>query len=85
MLENNFAFAVVHSTYPHVGCMLKDHWDEPDFAAVMDDLLNPDPRRKGFPSKVFNALRSLALMHEMEALYEARQGNDRQLHLDLQH
>jgi hypothetical protein len=74
MLDNNFALAVVHSKYPHVGHLIKTHWDEPDFCAVMDDLLNPDPRRQGFPSGVFNALRSLALMHEMEATYYAREG-----------
>lgn len=85
MLEDNFAYAVVHSRYPHVGHMLTEHWDEPDFTAVMDDLLNPDPRRQGFPSSVFNALRSLALMHEMEVTYYAHQGRDSQLRLDLEH
>jgi hypothetical protein len=65
MLDSNFAFAVVRSRYPHVGNLIEVHWNEPDFCAVMDDLLNPDPRRQGFPSTVFTALRSLALMHEM--------------------
>lgn len=85
MLDNNFALAVVHSEYPHVGHKIKEHWDEPDFPAVMDDLLNPDPRRQGFPSGVFKALRSLALMHEMEVNYSAHQGRQPQLTLDLEH
>jgi hypothetical protein len=72
MLDNNFAFAVVQSNYPHVGHLLKEHWDAPDFPAVIDDLLNPDPKRQGFPRGVFIALRSLALMHEMEVTYYAR-------------
>jgi hypothetical protein len=85
MLENNFAYAVIHSKYPHVGHMLLQHWDAPDFSAVMDDLLNPDPRRQGFPSNVFNALRSLALMHDMEEKYYANPGPATQLALDLGH
>ncbi len=85
MLENNFALAVVHAQYPHVGHMIKAHWLEPDFPAVMDELLNPDPKRQGFPSGVFNALRSLALMHEMEVNYAEHQGEQAQLVLDLEH
>lgn len=85
MLDNNFALAVVHSEYPHVGLKIKEHWDEPDFPAVMDDFLNPDPRRQGFPSEVFMALRSLALMHDMEVTYEASHGSHHQLNLDLEH
>jgi hypothetical protein len=85
MLNNNFALAVVHSEYPHVGHLIREHWDAPDFIAVMDDLLNPDPRRKGFPHGVFNALRSLALMHEMEVTYSARQGDPSQMAMDLEH
>jgi hypothetical protein len=85
MLENNFAYAVIHSKYPHVGHMLVQHWDAPDFSAVMDDLLNPDPRRRGFPSGVFNALRSLALMHDMEEKYYAQTGPTTQMALDLEH
>lgn len=84
MLDNNFALAVVHSKYPHVGLLIKQHWDEADFGAVMDELLNPDPRRQGFPSGVFKALRSLALMHEMEVSYSARLGEQPQLVLDLE-
>jgi hypothetical protein len=85
MLDNNFALAVVHSEYPHVGYKIKEHWDEPDFPAVMNDLLNTDPRRQGFPSGVFNALRSLALMHEMEVTYSARQSDPSQLSLNFEH
>jgi len=85
MLDNNFALAVVHSRYPHVGNLIKEHWDEPDFSAVMDDLLNPDPKRQGFPSGVFNALRSLALMHEMEVTYACSKGLQSQMPLDLGH
>jgi hypothetical protein len=73
MLDNNFAFAVVCSKYPHVGHLLQEHWERPDFVKVIDDLLNPDPSRQGFPSGVFTALRSLALMHEMEVTYYGRQ------------
>jgi hypothetical protein len=47
MLENNFAFAVIQSNYPHVGHMLQIQWAEPDFPAVIDGLLNPDQSREG--------------------------------------
>lgn len=66
MLEGNFAFAIVNSEFPHVAQRLEDHWMEPDFGAVMDELLNQENRREGFPRGVFTALRSLALMHDME-------------------
>ena len=85
MLDNNFAYAVVRSKYPHVRALIEEHWQEPDFGAVMDELLNPDPRRQGFPSAVFNALRSLALMHEMEVIHSERQGEHPQLMLNLEH
>jgi hypothetical protein len=84
MLDNNFAFAVVRSKYPHLGNLIEDHWDEPDFSVVMDDLLNPDPKRQGFPRSVSNALRSLALMHETEVIHAARQGEHPQLALNLE-
>lgn len=84
MLENNFAFAVVRSEFPHVSHFLQDHWNEPDFASVMYNLLHPNPQHTGFPERVFNALYALALMHEMEVSYSARGGFVEQL-LDLEH
>ncbi|WP_147321378.1 hypothetical protein [Rhodoferax lacus] len=85
MLDNNFAFAVVHSQFPHVGHRLKDHWNEPDFPEVIEELLNPNPKRQGFPRGVLNALRSLAPMHEMEVNYSERLGDQPQLTLNLEH
>jgi hypothetical protein len=52
--------------FPHVGHLLMEHWEEPDFPALIDHLLNQEPERQGFPISVIHALRSLALQHDLE-------------------
>jgi hypothetical protein len=69
MLENGFSFAIVNARFPHVGHMLLDHWEDPEFAIYMEDLLNHDNHRKGFPREIESALNSVAIEHDMEFPY----------------
>lgn len=66
MLEDSFSFVLVNNRFPHVGHLLLDHWEEPDFTACLENLLHQDRRRKGFPRDVESALHSLAIEHDME-------------------
>jgi hypothetical protein len=66
MLEASFSFAIVNGRFPHVGHMLLDNWEEPDFASYMEDLLQHHRYRKGFPIEVVSALNSLAIEHDVE-------------------
>jgi len=52
MLEDSFSFALVNGRFPHVGHLLLDHWEDPEFTTYMEDLLLHDRRRKGFPIDV---------------------------------
>ncbi|WP_342620045.1 hypothetical protein [Rhodoferax sp. GW822-FHT02A01] len=66
MLEDSLAFAIVKGRFPHVGHMLQEHWEDPDFMTYMEDLLRRDRLRKGFPSEVDRALQSLVIEHDIE-------------------
>jgi hypothetical protein len=69
MLEDSFSFALVNSRFPHVGHLLLDHWEDPEFTTYMENLLRHDRRRKGFPREIEGALHSLAIEHDMEFPY----------------
>ena len=57
---------MVNARYPHVGQLIQEHWTQPLFNDFMRDLLDPGPKRQGFPTGIVSALHALALEHYMQ-------------------
>jgi hypothetical protein len=61
-------YQVVNTSFPHIGRKIKSHWGQPEFNALIHQLLR-DKRggtREGFPAQVDLALAHIEKQHERE-------------------